>query len=489
MLSKSTYLRGHQCLKRLWLHKKKPHLRDEISAQQEAIFEQGTSVGELAQQLFPGGKNATPENYYNWKPSFEQTKKWIDEGEEVIYEAAFNYGNVMAALDILVKRKGEWHAIEVKSSTSVHDYHLTDASLQYWLMNLCGVTPAKFFLMHINNEYVRQGDLDINELFHLEDITTEVKALQSQVQSYLTDCFDILKKKNEPQISIGPHCFDPFTCDFKGHCWKHIPEYSVFDITRISNKAWDLHDKGIHRITDIPVDYPLSATQQTQVKGEKSREEVFDKHAIQDFLNQWMFPLYFLDFETMGPAVPLYDDTRPYQQYPFQYSLHVLARNGEIQHYEFLGDGETDPRRILAETMIRQLGQNGSIVTYNMGFEKGKIKDLMETFPFLKEPFEKINNRIVDLMTPFRKQWCYSPEMRGSASIKKVLPALVPNLSYQDLEIQEGGSASTIYQTMCEGTFNGNLEETRQHLLEYCKLDTWAMVEIYWYLVNRLKNG
>jgi len=486
MLSKSTYLRGHQCLKRLWLHKRKPELRDDYSAQQEALFAQGTSVGELAQQLFPGGKDATPENYYDWKPAFEKTKKWIEQGEEVIYEAAFSFGNVMAALDILVRKDGEWHAIEVKSSTGVHEYHKTDCSLQYWVMNLCGITPDKFFLMHINNQYVRKGQLDVEELFTLEDITQEVLDRQSEVQPYLTDCFEILKEKKEPEIQVGHHCSDPFGCDFMGHCWKHVPNYSVFNITRIGAKGWDLYEKGIYNIKDVPNDYPLSEKQTNQVLGEKTRQEVFIKDEIAPFIGGWEYPLYFFDFETIGPAIPIYDGTRPYEQYPFQYSLHVLAQNGTVNHYEFLGNGKLDPRINLIDKMIRELGRRGSIVTYNMGFEKGKIKALAEAFPMYAEPLLEINKRVVDLIIPFRKHWYYKPEMQGSASIKKVLPALIPNLSYSDLEIQEGGTASATYLAMCEGTFKGDVQKTRKDLLEYCKLDTWAMVEIYWHLKARL---
>ncbi len=487
MLSKSTYVRGHQCLKSLWLHKKKPELKDDISAQQEALFAQGTSVGELSQQLFPGGKDATPEDYYHWKPSFEKTKQWIEEGQEVIYEAAFNYGNVMAALDILVKRDGEWHAIEVKSSTSVKDYHRIDGSLQYWVMSLAGIKPDKFFLMHIKNQYVREGELDIEQLFTLEDITADVLARQHEVQPYLTDCFDVLKQKAEPQVPIGDQCSDPFPCDFISHCWKHVPDYSVFNITRIGGKSWDLYHKGIYEINKVPDDYPLSEKQRHQVEGVKTGKEVFLKDEIETFLNEWEFPLYFFDFETIGPAVPLYDDTRPYSQYPFQYSLHVLQASGEVEHFEYLGDGKTDPRPGLINQMLRDLGTKGSIVTYNMGFEKGKITAMAENFPEYKDSLLDINERVVDLIIPFRKHWLYTPKMKGSASIKYVLPALVPNLSYNDLEIKEGGTASATFQAMCEGTFTGDIEETRRQLLDYCKLDTWAMVEIYWYVKNRLK--
>ena len=488
MLSKSTYLRGHQCLKRLWLHKNKPELRDDYSSQQEALFAQGTSVGELAQQLFSGGKDATPENYYDWKPAFEKTKKWLDEGQEVIYEAAFSYGNVMAALDILVRRDGEWHAIEVKSSTKVHDYHKTDGSLQYWVMSKAGVRPDKFFLMHINNQYTRQGELDIEQLFTLEDITEDVILRQSEVESNLKKCFQALKENTEPAIEISGQCSDPFPCDFMGYCWKHIPNYSVFNVSRIGEKAWDLYDHGVYEIEDIPNDYPLSDGQQIQVLGEKTGQEIFLKSEISSFLNEWEYPLYFFDFETLGPAVPLYDLTRPYQQYPFQYSLHVVQKDNSVQHYEYLGDGKSDPRPKLIERMIDELGTSGSIVTYNMGFEKGKIAAMAEQFPEHASALLALNGRIVDLIIPFRSRWYYKPAMQGSASIKKVLPALIPSLSYSDLEIQEGGMASDIYQAMCEGTFQGDVENTRKDLLEYCKLDTWAMVEIYWHLKRRVNE-
>jgi len=317
-LSKSTYIKGLQCHKALFLNKYHKKLKDEIGAAQEQMFAQGTSVGELAQSLFPGGKDASPENYYDFGPALFQTKQWLNDGIEVIYEAAFQYEGVLAALDILVQRDGKYYAYEVKSSTEVKEYHLHDASVQYWVMKGCGIQIEDFFIVHINNQYVRNGEIELQELFARTSVFDSVLELQNNVTKQVESMKDILNAGVVPDIDIGPHCFEPFSCDFQGHCWKTIPQDNVFDITYIGAKAWDMYNEGIIEIKEVPDDYPLQDRQKPQVEAEKTGAEFFDKKEINHFLSDWKFPLYFFDFETIGPAVPLYDGTNPYKQFPFK---------------------------------------------------------------------------------------------------------------------------------------------------------------------------
>jgi CRISPR/Cas system-associated exonuclease Cas4 (RecB family) len=483
-LSKSRYNAGKQCAKKLYLGKYNRELATPVSASQEALFAQGAQVGAWAIKRFPNGKDATPESFYNYGPSIEKTKEWINNGEEVIYEASFFHDEVMTALDILVQKDEKRIAIEVKSSTEVKDYHLDDGALQYWVMSNSGFTPDVFYLMHINNQYIREGEIEVQQLFHLEDITELVIARQQEVEAKLKELKATLELKQAPEVSIGQHCGSPFDCEFKAHCWKHIPENSVFDITRIGSKAWNYVNKGIYAISDVPNTDHFSERQQIQIEGVKQGSSNINKKEIQGFLAEWQFPLFFFDFETIGPAIPIYDGTSPFKQYAVQYSLHILAdEKSELIHTEYLPSFNQDPREELIVRMIEQLGTNGSIVTYNMSFEKGKIKQLAADFPQYEKPLMAINERIVDLLIPFRSSWYYTPKMKGSASIKAVLPALCshdPELNYKALGISNGDDASNYLKALAEGTIaEDNLETIRKDLLAYCKLDTLAMVKIW----------
>lgn len=483
LLSKSTFLSGKQCEKKLYLYKKHRELARARTESEEAIMAQGTSMGELAQLVFPNGKDATPEYYWNYAPSIEQTKAWIDADETTIYEAAFQAHQVMAALDILHHKDGKRIAIEVKSSTAVKEYHLDDAALQYWVMKEAGFAPDSFYIMHIDTTYVKEGKIKLRKFFHLEDVTEEVLARQATVAEVVPKLKAVLAQDEIPKKEIGPHCSDPFSCEFMEHCWQHIPENSVFELSRIGKKALDYYEKGIVSIADLPEEDSFSDYQTLQIEGVKKGNEKIENLPISEFLNSWEYPLYFFDFETINPALPLYDGSRPYQQLGVQYSLHKLEKDGSIIHTECLPDNDGDPRIALVKQMIDDLGKSGSIVAYNMGFEKGVIKSLAESFPEYAEQLNALIDRFVDLLIPFQKGWYYSPAMKGSASIKSVLPALFPNdsdLDYKSLRIGNGGDASVYLQAYYEGRVKeSDVESLRKDLLAYCKLDTLAMVKIY----------
>lgn len=480
-LSKSTYMRGLKCHKSLYLNKHHDELRDEPSAQLEAIFAQGTNVGLLAQQLFPGGVDVSPESFYDFTQSLADTKKAIANGETIIYEAAFLFDEVLCAIDILVKDEEGWKTYEVKSSTSVTETYIEDTALQYYVITNTGLPLVDMSVIHINNQYVKNGDLDIHQLFTTESVLNEIKPIQSNIPAIINDLKNTLQQNSIPDIDIGLHCSHPYDCDFIGHCWKHIPDYSVFDIRGLfQTKKFELYNMGAISLDQIPKDYALNDNQWMQVNCELNRERYIDNTRVQAFINELKYPLYFLDFETMATAVPIFDNTRPYQQFVFQYSLHMQDKpNGELKHYEYLTQADgTDPRIGFINQIIKDCGTTGNIIVYNVGFERGKLNDLIEVFPQHQKELQSIIDRLVDLMIPFRERWYYLPEMQGSYSIKKVLPALVPELSYSDLEISEGGIASNTFAEMVMGTFIGDIQKTRKDLLEYCKLDTYAMVKI-----------
>ena len=480
-LSKSTFIRSIKCQKALYLNKYKKNLRDEISEAQQAIFDQGTEAGQLAQDLFPGGKDASPENYWDFSESLFKTEKWIKEGVGSIYEAAFQYEGVLAALDIFVQKNGKYYAYEVKSSTSMKEVYLQDAALQYYVMKMSGYEPEEIFVVYINNQYKRGKKLELEQLFTIESVQEEVLALQPKIPKWIKKAKKTLNRKTVPDIKIGKQCTKPYDCDFMSHCWQHIPEDSVFDLRYGRSKKWSLYNQGIVLMKDIPDDFKLSKTQTMQVRGIKENYTYQDDKKIKKFLKSWKYPLYFLDFETFSFAVPPYPQSRPYQQLPFQYSLHVLGEpGGKLHHTEFLADPDSkDPRIPFVKQLIRDVKDKGSIIVFNQHFEEGRLEDITEDFPEYKEDLEAINARMIDLMLPFQKQWYYEPKLNGSYSIKKVLPALVPGVSYDNLDISKGDQASRAYSARVQGHNVGDWKETQKHLLAYCELDTLAMVKIW----------
>ena len=416
-LSKSTFIRGLQCEKSLYLYTRHYKLKDPTPPSLRAVFDQGTSIGLLAQKLFPGGSDASPENHLKMVESVGKTQDFVSQGESIIYEAAFLYNDVLAALDILVKDEEGWKAYEVKSSTNVSDTYIKDAAIQYYTIIGSGIELKDISIVHINNQYTRHGELDIHQLFTIESVYNQVLDFLPRIPNEVRRLQDVIKSPVIPQVDIGHHCSDPYDCDFKGTCWKHIPEYSVFDISRLSkDKKFDFYNQGVITLDDIDLSRTdLNSNQVLQVQSELSGTSHIDIEKIRNFTCGLNFPLYFLDFETMGPAVPIYDGSRPYQQMVFQYSLHIKETpKSKIQHNEYLADPSQDPRIGFIKHLIHNCGSSGDILVYNIGFERGKLNDLIDEFPKYSNELRGIVNRLKDLMIPFQKKWYYTPEMRGS---------------------------------------------------------------------------
>lgn len=493
-LSKSRFISGTQCEKKLYFDVFRQDLKPLVSDKQQALFDSGRSIGLFARQVFPNGKDASPENYADFSASIKNTSTWIQDKVQTIYEAAFSSNGVFAALDILHIMDGERWAIEVKGSTQVKPYHVSDASLQYWVMNQSGIAPDKFFIMLINNKYVKQGEIDPSQLFQMVDITEQVLAKQDWVGVKKDTLIEILEKRVEPVKDISKHCKDPFECEYTKHCWSHIPKNSVFDLYNPRGKEWLLYKQGITQIQDIPEDYKLNHRQQMQVNSAKYQTKYIDTEPIREFLSQCEYPLYFFDFETINPAIPVLDGTSPFNQVPFQYSLHITDEKGEIMEYKaFLANPsdfkniekkEDDPRYKLMSQLKADIKKTGSIIAYNAPFEIAVIKALANIYPEEKEFLEDLNARFVDLLIPFQKAWYYLAEMGSSASIKYVLPAIAPEFSYNDLEINNGGMASETFLSMIYNLNKQEDETTRNNLLKYCERDTEGMVVIYKHLLD-----
>lgn len=479
MLSKSQYVRGLQCHKALWLLKHRPELKQKPDAQSESLFETGHTVGALACQLFPNGVEIEF-NSKDFDGMVRKTQQLIESGVEVIYEATFKENGIFAMADILVKQKDGWAVYEVKASTGVKPYHQDDAAIQWYaLSNALPITKA--CIVHVNNQYVRQGELDVNGLFTIEDITEIVLAKQQQIPAALKN-IETMLKEGEPTIDIGPQCSDPHDCDFSDHCWSHIPEPSVFNLYRMTGeKKFEHYQQGKIEYSDFTDDGNLNEVQSIQIASSLNNRPFVNPNIIQDFFNTLKYPINFLDFETFMEAIPRFDGQKPYMQMPFQYSLHIMQKDGALAHKEHLGDERIDPREDLVIQMLNDITDTGSIMAYNMAFEKRMIKEMAAAYPAYSKQLLQLLERFVDLLDPFRKLGYYHPDFNGSFSIKSVLPALFPNdpeLDYKALNIQHGGMAMDTFANLHKLKDSEKREQIMNDLLAYCRLDTLAMVRI-----------
>ena len=479
-LSKSNFIRGKQCEKSLFLNFYHPELKDKVSKLQQAIFDTGHLVGKEAQHLFPGGIDASRGRFERIAEAVKYTQELIRDGQPVIYEAAFEFDGNICYLDILVRGKQGWEAYEVKGSTDVKEYYIQDTAFQYYVITNSGLALEDISLVHLGRDYVRKGPLEPWKLFQVVSVREEVVQRQQQTVLDIERFREVFSRRQVPEVSIGPQCDNPYTCDYRGHCWKHLPEYSVFDLAGLAgHKKWELYEKGILELGDIPDDYPLSDKQRQQVEAELSGREHIDRVKVQEFLDGLEYPLYFLDFESFQPPVPLFDHSRPYQQIVFQYSLHIMEAPGaELIHREFLAEAAGDPRRPFLERLMKDLGEKGDIVVYNRSFEASRLKELADDFPENGTQVAAVQARMKDLMVIFQQRQYYTPAMRGSYSIKQVLPALVPGAGYADLDIAEGSVASLSFSQLYGETDLFTIMTTRDNLLRYCEMDTMAMVRL-----------
>jgi len=489
-LSKSLYTRSIQCPKSLWLKKHKPEVLTPPDASAQAVFDTGNAVGELACNLFPNGVEV--EFTREYAQMVETTARLLEEGVQNIYEATFVYEGILVMVDVLhVEEDGSVSLYEVKSSTSVKDIYLHDVSVQYYVLRGLEMKVKCAYVVYIDSSYVRGEELEVEKLFCVVDVTAEAEELQEQIPRRLAEWEVYLSDaENEPDIDIGSHCKKPYECDAKAYCWKvqrNIPDYSIFNIFNLgSKKQVALYEQGIVHIDDIPEDFEMTAKQAQAVDNNKAQTTHIDKEAIRRFVDTLTYPIYHLDFETFQQAIPEWQGITPFEQIPFQYSLHIEHADGRLEHREFLAPDGIDPREMLARKLCEDIPTDVTVLTYNMSFEKGVIKRLALEYASLSHHLLAINENIKDLMIPFQQKHYVTPSMKGSYSIKYVLPALVPEMAeaYQELEgVQNGSEAMSAFAHMSK-LDSVEKEKMRESLLEYCKLDTLAMVRI----LNKLKE-
>jgi hypothetical protein len=484
-LSKSRYLSGLQCPKRLWTELHARHLIPSVDPSTQARFEEGHEVGRLATGLYPGGLSIDP-GTLRWDRVVAETRRALSQ-RRPLYEAAFRHEGAACRVDILVPAPAEhWDVLEVKSSTRVKEVHLRDLALQGFVLEGSGIGVRDFYLVHLDTSYVRRGELDVEALFRQEVVTDQVLERMPSVAQELAEMQAVLRQGSSPEIAIGPHCDEPYECPLKRQCWAFLPEPSVFDLTRDRKKGFEYLSQGIEGLGEVSGRSGLNSHQRIQIATVRSGEPHIDRQALTRFLDSLDYPAYFFDIETFAPAVPRFDESRSYQQIPFLFSVHRVNEPGQApQHFVYLRRNGGDPRPELLRAARVSLGNRGSVVAYNAPFERRVLQESAAAVVPEWEPWTaELGERFVDLLIPFRDFAYHHPEQVGKVSLKAVLTPLT-GMSYGDLEISDGESASREYARVLSGELEGlDRAKSLQQLAEYCSLDTLAMVAI----VDRLRE-
>ena len=481
LLSKSKYLSGLQCPRLIWIQFHEPSKIPETDPVTQYIFDQGHLVGELAQKPFPDGIVIPTDNFMG---NIRQTRQLLGQ-RKPLFEAGIMAENLYSRVDILNPgNEDKWDIVEVKSSTGVKDVHINDVAFQRYCCHQSGLNVRKCYLALINNQYVKDGKIDPEGLFNIHDVTDQVQEASVGIQDRIDGILDVINQETCPEMIIGPHCRDPYECPLTD-CWDSLPEHNVFSLYYGGKKSFAMYDSGILTVGEIPDDYKLNDKQRIQQACVASGEPHVDKEAIQDFLSSLQYPLYYLDFETIGPAVPLFDGVRPYQNIPFQFSVHVVKdEKSPPVHYSFLANSTEDPRPVLLVELQKVLGDSGSIIAYNKGFEEGILRDLAEAFPEYNDWIDQVCSRLIDLLVPFRNFDYYHPAQNGSASLKAVLP-VITGQGYKELDIADGQLASLLFEKVTYGEASDEeRNKVRSDLEKYCALDTKGMT----WIVDKLRE-
>lgn len=487
MLSKSKYCAFVQCPKRLWLQTYHPELSAENAAL-DSRMEAGNRVGDLAKGLFGEYTEVTAyqeDGRLDIPQMLAHTHALVAENHSVICEAAFSWEGNYCAVDILRREKDGYAIYEVKSASHASDAYGVDIAYQKYVLERCGIFVTGTYLVCIRSDYVRGEALDIQQLFQIVDLSDMVALEYPLVPDRIRHAQQMLASGQAPERDLAERCVKPYPCPFWQHCARHLPKPSVFDLYRLpAKKQFDYYRKGMVSFQDLLAIPSLSDSQLRQIQYQLSDCGTYiDQGGIQDFLNTLSYPIYFLDFESMQLVIPQFPGTRPYQQIPFQYSLHYIEKpGGELKHKEFLAESGADPRRAIAESLCRDIPMGVCVTAYNRSFEQGRIKELAQLYPDLAGHLLNIRDNIRDLLIPFQAGYYYNRAMGGSFSIKSVLPAIFPNepaLDYHNLQgVHNGGEAMELFPKI-KDLPPQEQAIARENLLEYCKLDTYAMVKVW----------
>jgi predicted RecB family nuclease len=486
LLSKSKYLAGLQCERRLWLVSHAPERASEPDEAAQAAFAAGNEVGEYARLLFPGGVLVSEEAQEHAQAVLRTRELLADASVPAIFEAAFEHAGVRIRVDVLERLgRRRFGLREVKATTSVKDHHLDDLAIQRFVLEGCGLYVRSVELVHVNGEYVRgEGDIDWRRFFQREDCAADVAARLRRLRGNVERLHAVLARRAEPRVEPDAHCHDPFGCEFWDHCTREKPADWVYYLPRLSaGRLARLREEGHERIALLPEDAPLTPLQRRVCDAVRTGQPYVSR-SLASALRPLALPAWYLDFETVSPAVPLYPGTRPYEAVAFQWSLHRLLPDGQLSEHGFLARGDSDPRPGLAQALVAALGDDRAAIGAYSGFERATLARLMESVPALAGPLDRISQRLVDLLDVVRRH-VYHPGFGGSYSIKSVAPALVPGLGYDDLDVADGAAASACFLRIARGEL-AHMEEARARkaLLAYCARDTRALVEVHRALVR-----
>lgn len=479
-LSKSKFVAGCQCLKRLYLQVHQPELAAEPDGAADAIIEQGREVGLLARTLFPGGVTVSSEGGLD--KAIRATRELVANREvPAIFEGAFEHGGVLVRVDILHRRKdGRWRLIEVKSTTDVKDHHVDDVAIQHRVVIRSAVDLAASCMAHVNREYIYDGGaIDAHRFFRIRNLTRRVERLQPELTVQLRSEFRVLAMPEPPRIDAGRQCSDPITCEFFDNCNPRLPDDHVLRLPRIhASTVAKLVALGVQSIHDIPESYPLTERLRRACTSVQIGKPWYGME-IGEELSKLKYPLYFADFETVNPALPRFAGMRPYDQIPFQWSVHVQRQPGATpEHFEFLAADRSDPRQAFISALCDVLGDGGSIMVYSQQFESQRLSELAAWLPEFSVRINKIQRRLRDLL-PIVRDHVYHPAFGGSYSLKSVLPALVPEMTYEGMEVADGQDAGLTWESFVSGGLDRvERERIQKALLDYCALDTLALLKL-----------
>jgi len=494
LISKSKLMAFRQCPKRLWLELHRPELRED-SAGTLISFQVGRQVGDVAKHIYdPNGTGSVIDvKGEGFEGAFVRSAKLLAESQQPIFEAGFKAKGALAFADVMLPAgengSPKWRMVEVKSSTSVKDYHRDDVAVQAFIAQEAGVKLESIAVACIDSSWVYPGEKNHQGLLAETDLTNEALARTDEVRGWLAEAQRVAALATEPDIAVGDHCHDPFDCGFCGYCNRGIvqPKYPVDWLPSLGASIREqLTAAGVDDLRNVPDD--LLNDKQRRVKQHTLDATVyFDAAGAAEDLAGYALPAYFLDFETIQFAVPIWKGTRPYQQIPFQFSTHTLSGHGRLSHDAFLDLTGNDPSEPFARALIAACGTTGPIFVYNAGFETARVSELALRYPELSASLLTINNRLVDLL-PIARNRYYHPSQQGSWSIKKVLPAAVPELSYATLEgVKDGTMAMAAYaEGVSPEADPTRRDQIRRQLLAYCRLDTFALVRLWQVLSGRI---
>lgn len=475
-LTKSLYMSGQQCPRLLWFSSR--NQLPELSLYDKHIITQGRDFEKYVKKLFPDGIDLGTLNHGE---NIKETQNLIHQSK-TIFEAGIIYKNLFFKGDILECSSDGWNLYEIKASTKVKKEHIPDLAFQKYVCEKSGINIRKCFIKYLNKEYIKQNSIDPIDLVLQEDVTEKVNQ-NNNVEENSEQYIKIIEQVNPPEILISKNCNNPFECPLKKACWGNLPDNHVLQLTSW-RKYWELFKDGILDIKDIPKNVELSPKDQLIKKAVDENKILITKNEISDFLKDLQYPLYYFDFETFDTAIPIFNQTKPYQKIPFQYSLHIQDENNKVNHLDFLAQGEKDPRPPLLRKLKNEIGKTGDIIVYHKSFEISILKDLARDFPENKDWIENMIDRIVDLEGPFKKLHYYHPKQKGKTSLKVILPAITGR-DYSDLKISDGADASMqFFYSHIKADLN-NLEKIRENLLNYCCLDTEGMI----WIIDELKNS